>query len=196
MHKKVLSYLKLHSRFLYYKKKLKKAQKRRRIILEDITRYPEVYKVDQDLANEMKEVLDDDLYEGGEMYDLDDPENRDFTHMSEDEIELQEMRLSFLVSKLPTDISDDISNYAVESLEQLVDSRRVDLLRVSKLLIALSFDKADVEPAPPVVIMKPESPPPRVSMPTQFRSSREMQEITGYVARLEYEISRQNQNRD
>jgi len=176
---KVLAYLKQHSMFLRIRAKLEKNKETRDMILEEIAYSPASYdNVDLEVAEDIKELFDDG--EDGE---------EELEPMTQQEQLRRELKINFLIAKLPQDLQIQLNRYTVDSLEQKISQCRFDMLRYSKLLIALSFGKTDVEPAPPIVFSKQEVTP-RMQAPPQVRDSRELNQLQQNVQTLEYYVSR------
>jgi len=182
MLKKVLAYLRQHSRFMKIKQNYESNKRRRNLYLEEIVAVPEAYDgVTEENVKAISEVLQEEAFEDDGDYILD-----------QDALLDREMRLSIMIERLPLEIQAKLNRYAVETLELNLNQRRIDMLRYSKLLIALSFSKEDVEPQPPIVISRQEIPQ-RVSAPPTFRTNRDLMELTQGIQTLEYYAMRQHE---
>ena len=183
MHRKVLAYLKQHSRFLGLKSRVDNNLETRKLLLEEIALAPQDFNVKEALAGRLEDVIENEFSEDYE---------RDMTN---EQFRRRTIKVDFLISRLPIELQGRINNYAISGTELCLQQRRRDMLRYSKLLIALSFGKNDVEPAPPIAISKPEIQQ-RMAMPPAFRDSRQMQGLQNSLQQLEYYASRNKSRGD
>jgi len=109
MHKKVIAYLRLHTMFVKYRRRLKENKQMRKIILEDLSFDPAQFGVDPALAGRLDSAIKDKGVD-------------DETPMTSDQQEEKEMTIGYLVNKLPRVLKNKISIYAVESLSQNVEN--------------------------------------------------------------------------
>ncbi len=192
---KIKAYLRSYTLFTKVKARLEYNRRMKQLVLEEVAYYPQSFggNVNPELSQRFQEILgpegvaeDDGMEEGMDGEEMGD------APISGDDRDMTETRINFLIEQLPTDLQNRINRFAVESLELKVQQCRRDLLRYSKLLTALSFGTKDVEPAPPIVVMKPESPPPRMSMPRVYRDSRPLVDVQRRMQQLEYYIAMQH----
>jgi len=183
MLKKVLAYLRQHSRFMKIKQSYERNNRVRRLYLEEIATIPDAY----------AGVTEEDADRIGELLNVDDTYDENYV-MTEDDMLDREMRISIMVERLPMEIQSKLNRFAVDTLKLNLNQRRIDMLRYSKLLIALSFSKEDVEPQPPIVISR-QLIPQRVSAPPSFRTNRDLMDLAQSIQTLEYQAMRQNDTR-
>jgi hypothetical protein len=106
-----------------------------------------------------------------------------------DEIEIAEIRIRLMEKVLPPLLSERLNTATIVELEDTVRGCRVDMLQDSKLIIALSFGKADVEPAKTYVISKPEIYQ-RMSRPPRMSSSSDLDKLVSDLQYLTEEAQR------
>jgi len=185
--RKVIAYLDNHAMFLNIKNRLQWREDERLAILQTIAEYPSAMKVSNEIGAAIKSTL-----EGYETpIEIEDPETLDEAEVqaieepvNEDLYRRRSVRLNTLIRQLPKDLQTNLSMYHLTKLKLRLNKLRIDMLQDSKLLIALSFGKDDVESAQTLVISKPEITP-RISAPPQFKTSRELQEVASMMQQLD-----------
>lgn len=184
---KVIAYLDNHSVFLQIKNRLVDREEERIITLETIGDYPKIFDINEDIGTAIKSTL-----EGYQTpIEIEDPES-----LEDDEVEALEdevtdgyyrrksIRLNALITQLPKGVQSKLSTYHITKLKRRLHKLRIDMLQDSKLIIALSFGKDDVESAQTLVISKPEITP-RISAPPQFKTSQDLSEVVAMMQQID-----------
>ena len=126
-----------------------------------------------------------------EFTDAEPPSEEDGMDVYE-EAEVAELRIRFMEKVLPRALSERLNTATIVELEDAVRGCRIDMLQDSKLIIAISFGKSDVEPAKTYVISKPEIIQ-RMSRRPQISSSADIDSLIGDLTYLSREASRRAQ---
>lgn len=192
--KKVRAYLDNHGLFLRFKQRLGLAIRDRDVVLKLVGAHmvfdpdivhkipPGAQYVESETKTPENETPEDEEGEEGE-------EEGDY--YDEDE---EFVRIRMIERVIPPQLAVRLNTSLIVELEDTVRQCRVDMLQDSKLVIALSFGKADVEAAKTIVISKPEIIP-RLQRPASTTSSSGFDSLIAELTELT-EVAQRRQRLD
>jgi len=172
---KIQSYLRIHKKFIYFKHRLNERIKER---TDAIDLYRGVRALPPNVKHIDAEVI------SIEELDTDDDEDIQLENLYPDaDLSPDELRLKTLIKTLTSQIHAQIITSHIDGISNTVTVCRYDMLEASKYLIAISFNKDDVESAKTLVMNKPEIQA-RLTGPPSMTNSREISEMRRDIRRI------------
>lgn len=172
--RKINAYLNNHAIFLRHKYRLEARKQEREVILEAIG-------VGIRVRSEIVNRIPNGTKSVEAEISILDPIEEETEEEEEYGLELGTediTRIKMLEQILPTELAERLNLANVIQIEDAVRQERVDMLQDSKLMIAISFGKADVEASKTYVISKPEIMT-RASRPPTMTTSADLDQLVG-----------------
>lgn len=183
---KIQAYLRLHKRFIYYKHRLNARINERDDAISLYENKPQLVlkrKIPLNARHVDSEIAS--------IENLDEEEEREeetpINIYPDAETESDDLRLRTLIKALTSKIHAEVITGHIEGITNTINICRYDMLEVSKYMIAISFNKDDVEPAKTLVMNKPEMQA-RISGPPQMQTSQIVNQMQRDIRRISAHI--------